>query len=178
VNIKSIIASLVLGVSTIAPVQAQGTHQDHMRLWSTLQSIGITTILNEPTQCSRNISGAYGSSAGILIICQDESKTAYSTSQWTDNDYDTLRHEAHHVVQDCADNRLGDSNLVPLFDENELEEFISNVLTDDQISRIIREYRSHGASDDVVTAEIEAFAVARSVSAGIIADKIVEFCTK
>ena len=177
-NIKTFIATLVLGVSTIAPVHAQNNHDDHRRLWNTLQSIGITTILNEPTQCNDQVSGAYGSSAGILIVCQDNSKSAYSVSEWTQNDYDTLRHEAHHVVQDCADNRIGDNNLVPLFSGEELEEFVSNVLTDEQVDRIVKEYRSYGVSDDVVIAEIEAFAVARSVSADAIANKLIEFCSK
>jgi hypothetical protein len=178
VNIKALIASIVLGVATISPVQAQGTHEEHERLWETIQSIGITTVLNEPTQCSRNISGAYGSRAGLLIICQDNAKTPYSQVSWTQNDYDTLRHEAHHIVQDCADNTLGDSNLIPIFNENELEEFVSRTLSDEAVNKIIREYRSHGVGDEVLIAEIEAFAVARSVGAGAIADKIIEFCTK
>ena len=31
--------------------------------------------------------------------------------QWTENDLDTLRHEAMHVLQDCSAGRVGDGLL-------------------------------------------------------------------
>ena len=37
-----------------------------------------------------------------IMICQDDRiETSDQEVEWTENDYDTLRHEAHHVVQDC-----------------------------------------------------------------------------
>ena len=57
------------------------------------------------------------------------------------NDYDTLRHESHHVIQDCLDG-IDNSTLVVLFEGDKLKEFVTNSLSQKQINRIIKHTRS------------------------------------
>ena len=96
---------------------------------------------------------------------------------WTANDLDTLRHEAHHIVQDCAASSLYDSQMDLMFSEEELKRFIAGSgLTAEKMRWIVKSYSSNGADADVILKEFEAFAVAISVNPRMIADKLVQFC--
>ena len=76
---------------------------------------------------------------------------------WTDNDYDTLRHEAHHVIQDCLD---GINNVQSYyFESDKLKEFVKNSLTEKQIGRIIKTTKRVGGDDNESKMELEAFRV-------------------
>ena len=87
-------------------------------------------------------SGMYSPTHQMMIICQDD-RYPISTREmtWTPNDYDTLRHESHHVIQDCLDG-IDNSTLVLLFEGDKLKEFVTNSLSQKQINRIIKTYRS------------------------------------
>ena len=78
-------------------------------------------MINHPEDCNGRIDGVYDSIRGYITICQDQGTKAFKMVGWTDNDLDTLRHEAQHVVQDCIGNRLGDGYLSPLFDDSRRE---------------------------------------------------------
>ena len=180
-NILTKLASIVIGgtlVLTGSPARSDQTIEDHKVLWKSLNSVGVTTLLNEPTVCDRGSDGLYYSRATTLVVCQDNaSKTSSEEVGWTDNDLDTFRHEAHHVLQDCLAGTLGDSETKLLFDtEESFEDFVSARLTRAQIISIINNYRIQGAPEDVIIKEIEAFAVARSVSPLVIADAIDNSC--
>ena len=94
---------------------------------------------------------------------------------WTPNDYDTLRHESHHVIQDCLDG-IDNSTLVLLFEGDKFKEFVNNSLSQKQINRIISTYKKYGANEKEIKIELEAFAVAETVSATTIANSIDKLC--
>ena len=176
-----LLTSLLLGSSLLlssAPVRAS-TVDDHVGLWDSLERAGINIILNDLDFCGKtDVAGAYISSLKVILVCQDNANPLSSRQvQWTANDLDTLRHEAHHVVQDCTDGRVGDDIAKPLFaSEEELTEFVESVLTEEQITSIVSNYRERGADDDVIVMEVEAFAVARQVSPDTIAGAIDDLC--
>ena len=94
---------------------------EHRNLVRALQSVGVTVTTNDPRYCDEGTSGSWIPDEKVLSICQDDAVTQNGKMlPWTDNDLDTLRHEAHHVVQDCAYLGLYDGKLKTLFDEETL----------------------------------------------------------
>lgn len=179
---KKIAATILasLSIATPGPVLANEI-EDHQYLWETVEHIGVQRFINHPKYCSKfkEYSGLYDSNNNVLVICQDEARQLNGEMVgWTDNDLDTLRHEAHHIVQDCASGTIHDAELVTLFDGDELEQFVlQSGLTPEKLRWIASSYRSElNASDDVILMEFEAFAVAASINPRTIADKLLEFC--
>ena len=172
------LASTVLGLSLlfVPEVKATGNHEDHRVLWDSLERAGVSILLNDTNLCDNGASGMYSPAHKILVVCQDDRLPLTSREvEWTSNDYDTLRHEAHHVLQDCLDG-INNSTIVPLFRDDNLKEFVTNALTQRQIKSIIDTYREAGGDDDVIRTELEAFAVASSVTPGTIAQGIDKNC--
>ena len=178
--LKKLTATLIASLSIIAPSPAlAGEMEDHQYLWETLPRIGVTRYINDPEYCSKldEFAGVYDSWNNVLAICQDIGRYDGEMVGWTDNDLDTLRHEAHHIVQDCANSTLADNQMDNMFDKEELKRFIAGSgMTADQLRRIADTYRRNGATDDIILKEFEAFAVARSINPRDIADKLIEFC--
>ena len=151
---------------------------DHYVLVQALEQAGVTVVLNSPAYCDSETAGAYHSSARVLAVCQENARRPYADQGWTAYDLDTLRHEAHHVVQDCLAGGLGDSDFTALFDtEREFEDFVTGSLDSDEIDWVISSYASSGASDEVIMHELEAFAAAKVVSPGTIAEVVEAQCT-
>jgi len=176
--IKQTLATLVATLSCAVPSLAGGTFEDHRYLMSAIHQVGVTANINDPEHCNEDgIDGVYYSSQSLIVICQDNATSYNSQVAWTANDLDTLRHEAHHLVQDCADYRRGDSRLIPLFEPDEFNTFVRDSIGNDRAKRLMLLYKEHGASYDDIVLEIEAFAVADSVNARSIADKVIEFCS-
>ena len=106
-----------------------------------------------------------------LDVCQDNHTKPWVQVKWTLNDLDTLRHEAHHVVQDCVDKPF-DGQLRPIFGQDkDWATFVGNAMTPEQAKMIMSQYPVHQAYT-----ELEAFAVARTVDADTIANKLEEYC--
>ena len=150
---------------------------DHLKvLWGSLERAGVTILLNDPQFCKDGANGMYSPTHQMMIICQDD-RYPISTREmtWTPNDYDTLRHESHHVIQDCLDG-IDNSTLVLLFEGDKLKEFVTNSLSQKQINRIISTYKKYGANEKEIKIELEAFAVAETVSATTIASSIDKLC--
>ena len=40
-----------------------------------------------------------------MVICQERASANGQQVAWTAEDYDTLRHEAQHLIQDCVDKK-------------------------------------------------------------------------
>tara|TARA_B100001559_G_scaffold26355_1_gene20762 strand:+ start:605 stop:1147 length:543 start_codon:yes stop_codon:yes gene_type:complete len=178
-NFISRFASVLVGSSLIfAPtVRADEVWNQHVKLWNALGDVGISVLINDPQFCVGGRDGSYYSRRRMLIVCQDNaSKMSSREVKWTDNDLDTLRHESHHVVQDCVDGELGDNQLDNYFSEHDQYlDFVVTALTEEQVESIVEWYE--GASDKVITNEIEAFAVAKSVDADTIADVLLKVCS-
>ena len=176
-----ILGSIITIASLVVPVPEvkADTHEEHRELWSALQEVGIDTRVNLAGLCDDgDTDGAYFYMRSTLVVCQDNANTFGAKEVgWTPNDYDTLRHEAHHVVQDCLAGGLADGKSTLLFNDfDELKEFVYGILTEEQVNSIITGYREDGAPDDVILRELEAFAVASGVSASSITTAVTEVC--
>ena len=174
---KFIAGLAVLLLSPVAVVA--GPMEDHEQLWQSLQRAGVTLRVNNPQLCGENTGGGmYNSLYRTLVICQDGKASASSGQQvaWTENDMDTLRHEAHHVIQDCLDGTLGDGRMLPVYtDTDQWKEFVSK-MPQDKIDFIIEQYRSMGADNHLLYLELEAFSAAHVVSAVNIARGVDKVC--
>ena len=176
-KLKSLLCVGVLMTPTLFSVPVNATPEDHRYLAETIQSLGVPLTLNSKVHCLKGESGSYFS-AGFMIICQDHRKDDGKQVSWTENDLDTLRHEAHHMIQDCAKGTIGDRKMSLMFDnEKEFTRFISNSgYTQQQLQQIIKHYQKQGVTGYDLLIELEAFAVARSIPANLIADKLKEYC--
>ena len=171
------LATVAVGLSLFgAPSLAKDNHEEHQVLWDSLERKGVEVLLNDTDLCDGEAAGLYSPSHNVLVVCQDRRLPLTTREvEWTPNDYDTLRHEAHHVLQDCLDGLDNDTSVL-FFEGRKMKEFVSNSLTQKQIERIIKMYSEAGADDDVIRMELEAFAVAQTVSPLTIADGIDELC--
>ena len=171
---KTITAVITAGVMGASPAFAGNRISDHAELWNTIKEAGISTHIN-PEMCDDETDGFYSSTYKVFVVCQDNGVPGGDVVEWTDNDLDTIRHEAHHVVQDCIDGTLGDGLLSPFFGPEELKEFVKNsTLSDRKVNWIIKSYSDKTEME--VIKEIEAFAVAKDVSASTISSVVKKFC--
>jgi hypothetical protein len=178
-KIKSILTAAIAAVLTATPTFANEaeTFNSHLRLWKTIQRQGVATLINHPKLCTGDNDGTYYSGSRALVICQDNGRPGGPEVRWTSNDYNTLRHEAQHLVQDCAAGRISDNYLKPMFDKESLKDFVMEALSQGQIRTIIKNYKERSVSEASIVMELEAFAVAASVSPESISRKIVEYCS-
>jgi len=172
-----------IGATTLlfstTPVHATGTIEEHRVLMNSLQAVGVNVYVN-PRKCleHEDLNGAYWPGLRTLMICQDNAKIYNGRMiPWTDADLNTLRHEAHHVVQDCNNGGLGDNRSSRLFQNTkQLSNFIGNAMSHEQFMHIVRVYDEAGTSTRDILMETEAFAVAETVSPLTISRKLIEFC--
>ena len=172
--LPAILATLALHV----PQAHAADMEAHKQLYRTLQEVGIEVVLNDKRYCQdENHDGSYFPFMRTLSICQDDAHHSLNGRMvpWSENDLDTLRHEAQHVVQDCNEGVLGDGELGPMFTPEKLLEMM-------KASRISREHYQalwHSYSNQPIEhrlLEMEAYMVASDVPADYIARKLVEFC--
>ena len=127
------------------PATAGNTMDDHQELWDSLQRAGVTTHIN-PSDCKPDFFGFYNRQDVRLVICQENGRPGGAQVAWTDEDLDTLRHEAHHVIQDCKVGGIGDMRSDTLFELEQLKEFlVKSSLSTDEVERIIENYADQGA---------------------------------
>ena len=117
-----------------------------------------------------------------MVICQDKGQYNGETVPFTANDLDTIRHESHHVVQDCIDG-IGDNSLVNMFPvvktpgKISLNEFVTGSgLSPRTLMHIFTTYTQAGADNKVIGLEFEAFAVANSIPASTITEAVKNTC--
>ena len=178
--LKKLTATLIASLSIIAPSSTLADEmEDHQYLWETLPRIGVTRYINDPDYCSKgeDYAGMYDAYNNILVVCQDDGRMDGEMVGWSDNDLDTLRHESHHIVQDCASSTLADPHMDNMFSREELKEFIrGSGMTREQLQWIADTYSANGADEEVIMIEFEAFAVAESINPRDIANKLIQFC--
>ena len=176
---KSILASIAAVTLLGAPVSAmtEAERNDHIKIVEALEEANISVYVNENAICGDpddRFLGAYVPRARAVVICQ-ENATEWNGEaiRFSLEDLDTLRHEAHHAVQDCLDGRL-DGNLTLLFEApHEKAKFRSMI--DSRIEPKVR--RAYAASSEhVIQLEIEAFGVAEEVGAETIARGVTNIC--
>ena len=180
--LKKFIATIAVAVCCLAdplPVRAQNNLQeDYKELWSTIQGIGVVTLINHKIHCDNPIFAGIYYTNGMLVICQENRKENNGIEiDWTNYDLDTLRHEAHHIVQDCAVGRVGDDKIGRMFtNDKELFKFIDlSSYTEDQIFDLYQKL-SKNLSQEETLLEIEAYLVAKDIPANSIRAKIIDYC--
>ena len=178
-RLKNLFCAGILSIPALFPTMATANTiaEQHRYLARTIVSLGIPVTMNTNIHCSPGESGSYFS-AGFMVICQDHRQQEGIEVQWTANDYDTLRHEAHHLLQDCAAGSIGDRKMSLMFNtKEELLGFLSKSgYSQEQLQIIVNHYQKQGVDGYDLLMELEAFAVARSIPANMIADKLKEYC--
>ena len=189
-NIKPAITAFIIGAvgagigaiacHLVAHTQPELVPNDHKAIITAAERVGVQVVINHPDHCARKgLNGLYLShSQGLLVVCQDYGQAGGPEVAWTANDLDTLRHEAHHLIQDCLAYRRGDQALRPAAETVEARySFLGDTGFDDQqIEEIVDRYRANGAGDRTILLELEAFAVARAVAPESIAEGITRSC--
>ena len=152
--LKSLLASLSL-ITLTSPVMAS-TYQDHVDLAVAIARTGINVKIN-PAECDNApYFGWYSGFSRELVVCQEKRiRGVREEVQWTAEDYDTLRHEAHHVVQDCKGD--GFNNILTNVYTNVFS-VAKNEIGMNGIAGVITNYEKQG--HHIVLMEIEAFSVA------------------
>ena len=168
------VAPLLMVLNTLTSVSAPMNEEDaHKYLRSSIENLGISVVLNDPIACDDPIvHGEYHSTRGRVVVCQ------VTPGTWSAEDYDTLRHEAHHVVQDCIGRELGDGRYMPSFTEpGSWEEFKQIIgMTDAYEQKMSEIYARQGIDEKGQRIELEAIAVAYGVGAQTLGDVINEVC--
>jgi hypothetical protein len=148
---------------------ASSRFDDHAYLYNSIRSVGIVVQVNPP-DCNGSVDGFYQSRSRRLVICQDNMRQADVEVDWTLNDYDTLRHEAQHLVQDCNGAGYGNGYLKPLMSER----YPINVLGHATAHGLMQNDSYRGAPRSVHLIELEAFAVAQEIGPRQIAEKVLQ----
>ena len=184
---KKVLTGAILALTTplflsgdVARAGSNGTFEEHQELWNSLQRAGIAMKTNT-SDCKERGGGKYFVYRRLLVICQDNAKAWDGTQvSWTANDLDTLRHEGHHVVQDCNEGSMGDGKLANLFhEEDDLIEWLTkSSWTKDQLVSLMESLEEDGEDFHDIKLEMEAYTVASDISATSIATKVTEFCGK
>ena len=160
-SLSAVGTALALTASTILPADAKPTNseyfQSHVRLAQMIEQTGTDFQLNPPACNSEgNTYGWYYSAEDQLVVCQVNVKYHnWNEVEWTPEDLDTLRHEAHHLVQDCMDGSL-QGQLHTVY--KDWEGLSKDVLGYEKIARILEVYSDYSPRHRVM--ELEAFSVA------------------
>ena len=181
-NIKAallaLISSFTVGAMPAAARPNTGSFGEHVELFNAIHSYGVRVYINHPKYCDGRIDGSYISTLRVLNVCQDNGRPGGPEVDWTANDLDTLRHEAHHMIQDCAGAGHANGHLVHLFHERpQLLSFIDSVYSRAEQRQLMGSdsYAGHNGYRQLI--ELEAFATAAVIPADQIADKMNEVCS-
>ena len=149
---KALAAAALATAFTAAPALAETPHNTLARM---IETAGVDLQVN-PSDCftREGVMGWYNGRQRRMVVCLENGANA----RWTQEDLDTLRHEAQHMIQDCMVGAVNDSVLGPVYQQP--ISLAKSVLSQQKIEWIIEAYRGQGASDHVVILELEAFAVA------------------
>ena len=153
----TITLSALTALATLAPgaLAGQSNYNHHITLGQVVRSTGITFKIN-PSECwEKGAFGWYWAYRNEFVICQEGKRSVGVEATWSEEDLDTLRHEAQHLIQDCMDgSRQGSLNSV----YKEPLELAKEILGHESIGSILEAYSDK--SDHIKVMELEAFSVA------------------
>lgn len=179
-KLKSILLAGILAIPVLFPTNTKANDivKQHQELAKTIVSLGVPVSINTNIHCSPGESGSYFA-AGFMVICQDNRTANGKEVEWTVNDLDTLRHEAHHLTQDCAAGTIGDGKMSLMFNsEKEIYQFLSNSsYTVEQLKQIAAHYEKQGVTGYDLLMELEALVVAKDIPPHYISRKLIEYCS-
>ena len=159
---KFVTTAVIAATSLTSPAQAgQSDFGAHQALFAAVENAGVEIFINPPEVCDAPDApmGLYSGTHDVMVVCQDN-RIAGSDKEvtWTENDLDTLRHEAHHLAQDCV-NGARDGDIAAVY-KRPVAYGIS-VMGERKAQWVADVYAENGASDHIQIMEIEAFAVAQ-----------------
>ena len=152
------LSGLMIAGSVFVPVEANEHFRDHYNLALAVESVGVDFQLNPPAcyyKVNHNTYGWYWAEHNQLVVCQINA-TDTNEVPWTREDLDTLRHEVHHLVQDCMDDELN-GHLHAVYED-------PHRLAVDWLGRDMIRLIRHGYADQsshLQLMELEAFSVAK-----------------
>jgi hypothetical protein len=165
--ITALFAATILGTATPSYATAPDEYQEHNDLVTALLANGVLVYLDSD-ECVLGLGGFYHSPSRSLVICNGGSR------QMTPENMNTLVHEAVHASQDCRNGVQGDRILHPVLKPGVIEELAAQTSTD--LNRIAEVYRSHGADDQTISLEFEAFTVAAGMPASAVTAALNTIC--
>jgi len=131
---------------------------EYKPLYSAINGAGVELKFSDSHQTCKGSEGLYLRDKAIILVCSS------GFPNWSPNSLDTLRHEAHHVLQDC---RAGDGvgGNIGLFFSSiaDLQAFIHSSLSMPKIDQIVNSYTAVNTPPRVILLELEAFAAANTV---------------
>ena len=159
---KFVTTAVIAATSLIGPAQAgQSDFGAHVELFKAVEAAGVEIYINPPEVCDAEDApmGLYAGAHSVMVVCQDN-RIAGSEKEveWTENDLDTLRHEAHHLAQDCV-NGARDGDIAAVY-KRPVAYGIS-VMGEEKANWVAGVYAENGADAHIQIMEIEAFAVAQ-----------------
>ena len=171
-----------VAVGGISPVSAESKADSHWRLIHSIEKMGVKVLINDSSVCSEpDTDGMYSwyenkaPYGPTLTVCQDNGKPGGPEVGWTANDLDTLRHEAHHLLQDCIDGNV-DFALVRIWDDKGIPNLVEDSgMSSHKFKWIVSSYGEDFGHEHVMK-EVEAFAVADLDRADLQADMLQKYC--
>jgi len=155
-KLTTIALTTITALATTAPgAMAESNYSHHVLLGQVVSSTGIEYKIN-PVECwEKNAMGWYWAYNNEFVVCQENKRSVGVEVNWTEEDLDTVRHEAQHLIQDCIDgSRQGALSSV----YKDVPGLVKSVLSTNSIRSIIHAYSDQ--SEHIISMELEAFAVA------------------
>ena len=152
----SALTALATVATTAIPALAKSNYSNHVLLGQAVRATGVNYKIN-PVECweKPGVFGWYWAYKNQFVVCQENKRAVGVEVNWTEEDLDTVRHEAQHLIQDCMDGErqgaLGSVYKEPI-------ELAKQILGDRGIRSILKAYSD--ASDNTKVMELEAFSVA------------------
>ena len=165
-NLISKLSALVAGLTlSVAPAMAR-VDRGTPALLQSLPRYGVQVALNHSDCAGQSrFSGYYNTGSKAFVVCYSGVPNA--------NDHDTVRHEAMHVAQHCAAQRDGNpTGIRPILRGAALNDFVTSVLSDQQIIRIKNAYPR-----DRHLTELEAFAGAAKYTSAQVQEIVKQWCS-
>ena len=156
-NFKALALATLAAATAVIPttVEAKNVDAGHMTLAQTAAQTGVQIKINPAACFEGNTYGWYWAAKNELVVCQERRTQVDVETYWTEEDFDTLRHEVQHLVQDCRDG-VRDGLLDAVYTKP--VELAKNVLGAEGVANVLRTYAN--STDHIKVMELEAFSVA------------------
>ena len=162
--LKKLFLAVAASLSFVAPVGAT-VYEGTGALMSAVHAHPQFTVGVDNKNCDRGYMGSFRPYSGQVTICTGD-------NGWDANDHDTVRHETWHVIQHCL-RHPDHTKLQPLFTPGteEWDTYVIGNLTHEMYHFILTDYpETHH------NIELEAFAMARSLTASQVQDAFERAC--
>lgn len=165
----TLLATILFTSASPALAISDATAVQHNELVSALTEVGIKVYTDADVCHKRPLSGFYHGPSRSLVLCNKGSR------EMTEENLDTLRHEAIHVIQDCKNGAQGDEIFQRALKPGSVQALAQQYGI--SLDRIKTMYESRGASQEVIQLEYEAFTGAAGLSAPTIASAVRVMCS-